>query len=559
MDIKKRKKMLLKLIPPIKELKIAKAKEIESQMNSLVWSYKKDDNPPALAYITRNGKAESYKVFVSDFLKEAELPLKLHEFGHAIYQHLKIEKFTDEMVKTQVRAKWKQFKKNINIEKDDVESDVSAEFIGYLKNMAFDMEVNSKVFTEEEYDKVDEVISNAVLIQKINEAQTDAELDFYENYLNTEDRKQFARGVHPNRFGFPSGLNWSVYIKLMLRNPDKFMQDMQNNFGENDSLESGMQQNTNEQQQRKQQNSSCQQDNEGEKGNNYKKEKSDSDDSGGNKKNDSENNGSKEDSQKEKKLKGSFFKKANKRRDVDNGDIVEENEGIEENGAYADEYNTGRYSRYGTGMFSFEKITSEKLSDRLRKFIEKNAIASIKVESHPDVLYNFNRGKSKQVLRPKTVSHAIYRPANVYVLLDISSSVDLSLARTAIEQLMKFKNKFGPKSRLVLWDTTLKGDFKFFDKQNLNKLYVGGGTDISGGINYISQYINGIDDKLFIISDYEDYLKYWAQSLLNVKCDYFGISWESQKNTQKILEKSYNYCDAAEKVALTKLKTFCVF
>lgn len=167
-----------------------------------------------------------------------------------------------------------------------------------------------------------------------------------------------------------------------------------------------------------------------------------------------------------------------------------------------------------------------RLDRSVLKFIEKNCIGKTVQRDRQDPLYNYNRGKtSGGVMRTRITTVEEYRPGNLVALIDVSGSVDIELVKALLSEILKYKSKFGTKSRIILWDTHLVDDLPL-KRSNLEAICCGGGTSIARGIKYAKEkYLKSEQDKLCVISDFEDCLGDWAEELAEVKGETFAVCW----------------------------------
>ena len=167
-----------------------------------------------------------------------------------------------------------------------------------------------------------------------------------------------------------------------------------------------------------------------------------------------------------------------------------------------------------------------RLDRSVLKFIEKNCIGKTVQRDRQDPLYNYNRGKtSGGVMRTRITTVEEYRPGNLVALIDVSGSVDIELVKALLSEILKYKSKFGTKSRIILWDTRLVDDLPL-KRSNLEAIRCGGGTSIARGIRYAKEkYLKSEQDKLCVISDFEDCLGDWAEELAEVKGETFAVCW----------------------------------
>ncbi len=180
----------------------------------------------------------------------------------------------------------------------------------------------------------------------------------------------------------------------------------------------------------------------------------------------------------------------------------------------------------GTSSSLVDATPTMRLDRKVVKFIEKHCIGKVVQRDRQDPLYNYNRGKtSGGVMRTRITTVEEYRPGNLIAVVDVSGSVNIELVKAFLSEILKYKSKFGTKSRIILWDTALVDDLQL-KKSELDKICCGGGTSIARGIAYAKQkYLKSEQDKLCIISDFEDWLSDWLKELSDVKGDAFGICW----------------------------------
>lgn len=197
-----------------------------------------------------------------------------------------------------------------------------------------------------------------------------------------------------------------------------------------------------------------------------------------------------------------------------------------------------------------------RLDKSVLKFIEKNCIGKTVQRDRQDPLYNYNRGKtSGGVMRTRITTVEEYRPGNLVALIDVSGSVNIELVKALLSEVLKYKSKFGVKSRIILWDTHLVDDLPL-KRSNLEAICCGGGTTIASGIRYARQkYLKSEQDKLCVISDFEDYLSDWADELAEIKGDTFAICWGGYNGGDELIR-----CATSKKaeIAARKMKVINV-
>ena len=197
-----------------------------------------------------------------------------------------------------------------------------------------------------------------------------------------------------------------------------------------------------------------------------------------------------------------------------------------------------------------------RLDRSVLKFIEKNCIGKTVQRDRQDPLYNYNRGKTYGgVMRTRITTVEEYRPGNLVALIDVSGSVDIELVKALLSEILKYKSKFGTKSRIILWDTHLVDDLPL-KRSNLEAICCGGGTSIARGIKYAKEkYLKSEQDKLCIISDFEDYLGAWAEELAEVKGETFAVCWGGFDGGKALINAAST---KREEIAAQKMKVINV-
>ena len=197
-----------------------------------------------------------------------------------------------------------------------------------------------------------------------------------------------------------------------------------------------------------------------------------------------------------------------------------------------------------------------RLDKSVLRFIEKNCIGKTVQRDRQDPLYNYNRGKtSGGVMRTRITTVEEYRPGNLVALIDVSGSVDIELVKALLSEVLKYKSKFGTKSRIILWDTSLVDDLPL-KRSNLEAICCGGGTRIAGGIRYAKEkYLKSEQDKLCVISDFEDNLGAWAEELADIKGDTFAVCWGGYNGAEALVSSAST---KKEEIAAQKMKVINV-
>lgn len=546
----KREKIIAR-IPQLNPIKSPNYKSVMDELNTLVWEEMDDPltDAPGCSCKTDTG---IYHIFATDILNGlAKDQLMMHEAGHCVMQHLRDNTFKHQQAENQIKAKWDKFKAHIDTEGHE-DDELSANFIQMILNICMDLEINGKYWTKNEFDEVRQRISDASLARFITMGNEE-QLNSIEKWMdeNPNDIHKFGQGLYPTDFGFPVGLPYMSYLQLILSQPNEFM-DKFNNMLDEQQRQMG----------------AAQEGKQGQgsgNGNGNKNSNNSENGQNGNKKGDGKN--SQQNGNGKKKLKASIIKANAENGKGKNGEkkaLAAANKAEREK-AQSGQQGQGQTQGAGSGgddadewvvpgdgiSENEESIKTElKLDKSVIKFIEKNCIGKSIQRTRQDNLYNYNRGKSSGgVLRSRMTTTEEYRPGNLVALIDVSGSVEIDLVKALLSEMIKYKSKFGRNSKIILWDTSLVKDL-MLNKSNLKHIKCGGGTDIAKGIKYANQYLKGADDKLCIISDFEDYLESWAEELKQIKGDTFAICWGGTDGSKLLIESARNKkaLDAAKKL-----------
>lgn len=468
---------------PVDSISLKNYNDVSYEMDNLVWAYsfKPVDNG-AMAYATRMGSSKnSYKVYVYNGYKNARECLAIHEFGHCIYQHLKLEKTKSDDVRKQIMKHWDSFKKHIDMSKvpEGSEVKVSDAYVHTLSNIAMDMEVNSKVFADDERAHAFNVLCNAAIHHAISNATTLNELSEIEKYLDdtSADKKPFAKFIDPQDYGFPLRLNWMAYISLLLEDEEKALDAMKDMIDPTAASGSG-------------------------------------DSSGG-----SSSSG-----------KG-----------IDAGDLMDYAESCDTSEEISEKENGGGSGEGGSGRGrgranSKSNIAKMEANKKISAFIKDICISPVKLEERNDILHYYNRKRfNSDVLYNKKVTRQIQRTGDVVILIDVSGSVKRDLIDLILNTTYSIKNKIGKKSRIITWDSYLENDIPVKDIPR-TKINSGGGTDIYNGIHYVKEnkYVSSANDTLLIVSDFFDDLDAWDVELTNFKGKVYAIDWADGECSFKV-------------------------
>ena len=515
----------------------------------LTFSKQPGDAP---AYATRSsnfGTTGIYNIYVNPDYEKSYDGLLLHEVGHIIFGHLQSNAFNEKTFEMKLKFAWSRIRKLITVG-DDIklsEKEIQDIYINKVKqimlNYAMDYEVNSKLFTPEEWkEQAQKFESDWMKIQYEDDNISEEDYEEAFNLKKNDPTKKLVSALWPEDVGFPLKLQFTQYVDLMLRDPEKFFEklllinpppmsggnggdqddNLQNQNGNSKGkIKSNSNGNSkkNKNQQSSQGNSGDQPDSEDEKSDEQ---------SGGNGKGSKgkESNGSASG----KMSLADIDRLAKEAEDMDEEAMKKVTEAAEkaaqEDGdddfGSSNEDDTS-YSPFGTGGKRSEVIDvkdTHALENELLKAVYNKTV----LNTRQDPVYYYNRKKyNSNVMISRSREEQLWRPGNIVLLVDCSGSINDTAIGAMIKCVRRIAKKCGPKSRIVWWDTELEGDYPL----NADKGPKGyGGTRISKGIKYVrDHYLRQSNDKLVIISDYADSLTMWYDEAKKIKNDVVGLCW----------------------------------
>lgn len=459
-------------------IRFEEIQEVINGYNTVVSFFK--ENEGSLAYVLKreNNISSPYKVFCLDN-DEIKKYLLIHEYGHIYYGHLNNELSKKEIIKNQLKF--------ILPELHGMDEDKFMNiYSSYLDNVTKDMEVNSKVFTKEEFEN-------------------------FENHLK-EKIDPTINLIWPERYDFPVNLNSSTYLLLIMKDLEKFMNNDMNQNGE--------------------QSDGKEQEKSGNSGNSGQN---------GNQKSDNKNS-----QKKNKKLTKEEFEKyleeVAKKVEEEDKKVRSEEDDNELPKITLDwsEHDPWEYGKVGEEVLEIEEIKNILDMSQLEKILLKKYKKTIKTKNKSDMFYNYNRRKyGSNIIIPK-IRQDYRKEINsdyFYILYDVSGSIPVSLTNSFINMVRKISYKFHKKTRIILWNTVCKGDFLINEDI---PILGGGGNDLASGIDYINENYNlKPNDYIFVISDFYDDLQKMNDSFKKMKANKFGVKWFDANNedTKQTIEK----------------------
>lgn len=574
-----------------------------NEMNNIVWDEVSDNFPADKLMFTNTSTGGVIRIYENKKLPEDYLEyLKLHEFGHILFGHNRNDII--DIHKSQLKRKclqnWDAISKHLDLTKEDAnltKIELANKYIIPLTelflNYAEDFEVNSKLYSKEDWKTYIDLMDYADIIAELKSFPSADEFsklskpeqDEYNKKFNNinnwlkqdkDKRSHWSHPLWPEDYNMPMQKSCSEYIDLIFQNIDKFMnfirQEAQNQqSNQNSQSNSQNQQGQNGQQTNQQNGQSSNQPaqptnmggGQGNTGNGLRNQPIDKNNNNSNPLQQALN---KVIDDSLKKLSLDDIEKLRHQANRSDTDVSSNNKSISDYDSSNDNSDNSGNTWSGQKGLGFGHSKTKRpdvmpLGDgkELAKYIEREAF-SRKVENvHSNIMYYYNRRKYGTVdVVTKETKENIYRPGNIYVVVDCSGSIDEKAIKKMLNVIKSLSKKCGPKSRVIWWDTRLCKDTLLREPQ---EAICGGGTDIGEGIKYVKdKYLKNSNDKLFIISDYYDSLGKWYKEVEPLKNDVLGICWTNnsiKENTSldKFIENCNYGSDFNSKEFLKKIKT----
>ena len=525
------------------------------KMDSMVWDEIVDNfTPDKLAFtdITQGGVI---KLYLNEKVPaEYYEYLRLHEFGHILLGHTKenVEELHYEQLKRKCYHNWDKIAEHIDFEDSDknlTKIELANKYIVPLSELfisyAEDFEVNSKLFSEDEWDINTDLMDYADIITSLKSApsatdtknytqaeqkQFDAFLADIKDWLSLpkEERRHWCHPLWPEDYDMPPQLSCPEYIDLIFAHLDKFM-----NF---------VRQEAQNQRDKAQSNKNQQQNNQNSQNNSMKKLSLDDIEKLRKQANRDDTN------------KGSNASAASGSHNQASGG---NNQAVAVDSGGGGEWSGQEGLGFGHAEVKRPDVIPLGDGKQLARYIERESFSKKIENSHANIMYYYNRRKYGKIdVVTKETRENIYRPGNIYVVVDCSGSIDERAIKKMLNVIKQLSKKCGPKSRVIWWDTRLCKDVLLREPQ---EPVCGGGTDIAEGIKYVREkYLKNSNDKLFIISDYYDSLAKWYKEAKHIRNEINGICWTQDKSIKSAEDfvKNCNYgSNFNVKEFLKKIKT----
>ena len=136
----------------------------------------------------------------------------------------------------------------------------------------------------------------------------------------------------------------------------------------------------------------------------------------------------------------------------------------------------------------------------------------VKMDYRRDMMHKYNRGIMRTVIAPSYINKiTLSTDPTIVFLIDVSGSMDTALVDRClgtISRKMKHIGK-GLKYNIITWSTRLGEHIQNIDpRKPVPRISCGGGTRMAGGIEYFKEHYKD-DAILILISDFEDDLQDW--------------------------------------------------
>lgn len=542
----------------------------------LTFSKQPGDAP---AYATRSsnfGTTGIYNIYVNPEYEQSYDGLLLHEMGHIIFGHLQSNAFNEKTFEMKLKFAWSRIRKLITVG-DDVklsEKEIQDIYLNKVKqimlNYAMDYEVNSKLFTPDEWNEQAQKFESDWM--RIQYEDDNISEEFYEEIFNIkkdDPTKKLVSALWPEDVGFPVKLQFTQYIDLMLHDPEKFFEklllispppmignggDDQDDNSQNQSGNSkGKIKSNSSGNSKKNKNQQSGQGNSGDQSDSGDEKSDEQTGENGKDSKDKDGNGSSSG----KMSLADIDRLAKEVEDMDEeamkkateaAEKAAQEDGDDDFGSSDGDDANNSYSPFGTGG-KRSAIIDVKDTHALENELLKAVYNKTVMNTRQDPVYYYNRKKyNSNVMISRSREEQLWRPGNIVLLVDCSGSIDDTAIGTMVKTVRHIAKKCGPKSRIIWWDTALEGDYPL----NADKGPKGyGGTNIAKGIKYIRQhYLRQSNDKLVIISDYADSLTHWYDEVKKIKNDVVGLCWlyssDKTETTKQYLSNWWGYGNDGE-------------
>lgn len=330
------------------------------------------------------------------------------------------------------------------------------------------------------YPKFQAALLNIVMDFEVNSSLfSNDEWNFMNMRLNKFFSSEKKKGMWPEDYGLPSGKTWNEYLNMILMDSEKlksFFEQIRKQ-----RLKSGF------------------------------------------------SAGKSEYSEAEyNELKEKIVERSCEEGPLDSSELEEMVRLAEEHGGAIFSPPTGSMS--GMSNLSFEPVAINYTTYRSMPDLFKKIVRLLKVRNEKKFrrhqLYNYNRRKiNSNVIIPKDVMELEMTNRRLYILIDVSGSVDPKMIYDFCMTFSRMENSFKD-VRFISWHTKLVQDWGLGEAV-CNKY--GGSTDMAKGMKYLREtYRLKNKDVFFMISDFCDNLHEWQSELSHINAEKYAINWNPE-------------------------------
>ena len=151
--------------------------------------------------------------------------------------------------------------------------------------------------------------------------------------------------------------------------------------------------------------------------------------------------------------------------------------------------------------------------------IAKTKSRVIKRKIKRDIIRNYNLGKNRTVIAPSIIAkNRIDTKPKIVFIIDISGSMDTELVDRILNTISREMKKInrGLTYDIITWSTYLGEHIKDIEPgKPIPKIHVGGGTSMASALKYFKDSYD-TSATFILISDFEDYLGEWISVLKNM-------------------------------------------
>jgi len=474
---------------------------------------------------------------------DVDYRIKMHEYGHIYFGHLdEIYAEIDGMIYEAIKNNRDELADYVNKEcgidfgEELLERILDDPKMNHeIHNIAMDMEVNSKVLSDDDIEDLEKQLSGIILAPDIKALEdaiqnaTDEDTKkAYENELKKMKAQVALKLILPCRYHdkngnpFPSELTYVEYLLKIIQNLDQFIKmlvsiSMGGNGDTSDVTAEDIQ--------------NALDGGNGRSGSGGAQSLDDLMDSMG--MNGDQNGNAPKDCP---------YQGIRDHMSPDSQEADKERQDAKDSGGnYSGRSGSGCGSGNGGGA-GHDVRRMDPIEMSLEEVIQKFKSKVIEWKESRDVLWNWNRGINRTVIAPAYKQKvSVKTQPTVVFLVDVSGSMDTALVDRCLSTIARKMKKIngGLKYNVITWSTHLHDHFKDVDpRKPIPRIHVGGGTSMARGIRYFRENYDS-NAILIVISDLEDYLQEWAQEEKQMK-DYtmyaFNYGYNTYRNEFKYIK-----------------------